>query len=536
MNAHTIEVEQLDVTYQVRNERLRALSGFELTADPGEVVAVVGESGSGKSTAVNAMIGLLPPNAEPQGSVRLAGEEIIGMPERRLRELRGARLGFVPQDPMTSLNPTKRIGAQVAEPLLLHRLCRKSEAPRRVLELLEFAGLTHVERVAASFPHEISGGMKQRVLIAAAFAGDPDLIIADEPTSALDVTVSRQIMDHFERLVRDQGKSLILITHDLALASNRSDRTIVMRHGEIVETGRSADILQESQDPYTQLLASKAPQIRLDVRELEHEASSGAPVERPVVLEARNLQKRYGDRFNRRSEVVAVKDVSFAIRSGTTLALIGESGSGKTTTARMCLRLEEASSGSVSLLGQDITHARGTALRDARRRMQVVYQSPFSSLDPLMTVQQIIAEPLAIHRIGTRVERAKRAEELLDAVGLPQTYLRRTVAELSGGQRQRIGIARALAGSPEIVVCDEPVSALDVVVQDQVMRLLAELQREFGVAYLFISHDLALVSSFADEVAILNDGTIVEHGPAASVFADPQDEYTQKLLDAAIHL
>ncbi len=534
MTEKVLEISGLRVDYEVRHDYLPALRDFALEISEGEIVAVVGESGSGKSTAMNAMIGLLPSNARSAGSIKLRGEELNGAGEKRMRQIRGRMVGYVPQDPMTSLNPTKRILPQVAEPLVLHKLSPRSEIRARVLDLLRAAGLKDVERVAASYPHELSGGMKQRVLIAAAFAGDPDVIIADEPTSALDVTVSQQIMDHFEGLVREHGKSLILITHDLALASNRADRTIVMRQGRIVESGTAAHVLEESTDPYTQLLASKTPQFAFDAVE---RMTAHTPDEREEpVLKVVSLFKNYRDRFDRSKQVEAVKDVGFEIHPGRTFALIGESGSGKTTTARLCLRLEEPTSGEIEFLGEDITHVRGRRLREVRKNVSVVYQSPFSSLDPMMSIQHIISEPLTVHGIGDRVSRARRATDLLDAVGLPESYLTRRVTELSGGQRQRIGIARALASSPKLVVCDEPVSALDVVVQDQVMNLLGELQREFGVAYLFISHDLALVSNFADDVAIINDGRIVEAGDARSIFANPQNPYTQRLLDAAVNL
>lgn len=534
MSDNNIAVTDLEVSYQVGKEDLTALTGFILDASPGEIIAVVGESGSGKSTAVGAMVGLLPHNATANGSIKLDDEEILHASEKRMRALRGMKIGFVPQDPMTSLNPTKRIWPQVAESLVLHKVCSKKEAKRRVLDLLRLAGLKDVERVAASFPHEISGGMKQRVLIAAAFAGDPDVIIADEPTSALDVTVSQQIMNHFEQLVREQGKTLILITHDLGLAANRADRTIVMKSGEIVEMGPTQQTLKQSTNAYTQKLASKIPQLRLKSEQLtpRHENYES----RPVVLEVSGLVKQYQDRFDKTNVVSAVQDANFVIREGSTFALIGESGSGKTTTARLCLRLEEPTSGIIRFQDEDITHVRGAALRNVRKRMQVIYQSPFSSLDPLMNISNLISEPLDIHGVGNRIQRKKRVYELLDAVGLPKDYAERRVTQLSGGQRQRVGIARALAASPKLVVCDEPVSALDVVIQDQVMELLKDLQDEFGMAYLFISHDLALVSGIADEVAIINDGIIVEQGAGHEVFSNPQHEYTKRLLDAAINL
>lgn len=533
MTNATISVTDLQVSYRIGNDEVTALSDFSLEAHPGEIIAVVGESGSGKSTAVGAVVGLLPQNATASGSIRLNGEEILDASEKRMRQIRGLHIGFVPQDPMTSLNPTKRIMHQVAEPLILHKLCTKKQAREQVLELLRLAGLRDVERIAASYPHEISGGMKQRVLIAAAFAGDPDVIIADEPTSALDVTVSQQIMNHFETLVRERNKTLILITHDLGLAANRADRTIVMRHGEIVDMGPTRTTLASSQNVYTQLLASKIPQLRLE----EELAEPPKELDKlPVVLEVSGLSKAYKDRFDKDNTVHAVSDANFTIRAGTTFALIGESGSGKTTTARMCLRLEEPTSGTIRFLGEDITHIGGRSLRETRKQMQVVYQSPFSSLDPLMSINSLISEPLDIHRIGNRVERRRRVLELLDAVGLPQNYADRRVTELSGGQRQRVGIARALAASPQLVVCDEPVSALDVVIQDQVMELLKELQQELKIAYLFISHDLALVSSIADEVAIINQGRIVEQGTGREVFSNPKNDYTKRLLDAAINL
>ncbi len=535
-----LTVDNLTVSYRVGHRNVEALKGVSLTVRPREVVAIVGESGSGKSTMANAIISMLPLNAKRRsGTVTFNGLPISTYSSSLMRKIRGRRIGVVPQDPMTSLNPTQRIEQQVAEPLLLHRLTDRSSVKAKVHDLLMQSGLPDPERVGHSYPHELSGGMKQRVLIAIAFACGPELIIADEPTSALDVTVAKRVMDHFSRLVVESQTTLVIITHDLALAVNRADRILVMKNGSIVETGSAQDLQQNPKSDYTRELIANAPRLtkRAIVKTQGH--ASAAPLQepaqaaRPPLLKVEKLSKRF---LARHGELIAVDNVSFEIGQGQTLALVGESGSGKSTTARLVLRLESKSAGSIRFRDTEIGDLRGESLRQMRRNMQVVYQSPYDSLDPRMHISQIVAEPLRAFGIGTRPQRDARAAELLDLVGLSRTVLGRKPAELSGGQRQRVAIARALALSPQLVVCDEPVSALDVLVQAQVLRLLKSLQQDLGVAYLFISHDLSIVSDFADSVAVMSKGRIVESGPTQRVFARPEHEYTRTLLTSASEL
>jgi len=546
-----VDVQKVSVTYQIGRKRAQALREVSLAVAAREVIAIVGESGSGKSTLANAVAAMLPENSTvTEGSLRFDDIELGSLRDSQIRKIRGKRIGIIPQDPMSSLNPTKKIGVQVQEPLLLHGITSKEDSKSKVLALLRDAGLQEPESVVNSYPHELSGGMKQRVLIAMAFAAAPELIIADEPTSALDMTVAKRVMDHLQKLVQETNTALIIITHDLALAVHRADRIVVMKSGEVVEVGLANEVLKAPKHEYTQELVAGAPH-------LFHPGTPGAPAgtathrtnDRPftavsefeasnenAILRVSGLVKEFPHGKRNAYKHVAVKDVSFAIPKGKTFAIVGESGSGKSTTARMILRLEDATSGSVEFMGKDITSVRGEELRQIRRKMQVIYQSPFASLNPKMKLADIIEEPLRAFQVGTKEERRNKVFELMDAVGLPKSYMKRRPTELSGGQRQRVAIARALALSPELVVCDEPVSALDVLVQTQVLQLLQQLQADFGVAYLFISHDLGIVNHFADHVGIMNRGEMVESGSTKEVFAKPQEEYTKILLESAFNL
>jgi len=532
-----LRIEGLDVAYrQGRDRWLPAVRGVDLTVSPGEVVALVGESGSGKSTTAHAVVGLLPPGGVVRaGRITFAGTELAGASERVLRGVRGTGIGLVPQDPAVSLNPVQRVGAQVAEVLRLHGLADRRSAAVRAVEELDRAGLPDAAVRARQYPHELSGGMRQRVLIAIALAARPRLLVADEPTSALDVTVQRQILDHLAALVADLGTAVLLITHDLGVAGDRADRIAVMSRGGIVESGTPSALLGAPSHAYTRALVAAAPSLQ--VTQPPPPPSPPSPMgPAPVpVLALRDLVKDYplprtaGDGPR---AVRAVDGVSLQVLPGRTYALVGESGSGKSTTARLALRLLEPTSGQVSVDGEDVTHARGEPLRALRRRMQLVYQNPYASLDPRFDVEALVTEPLRAFGIGDRTARRARAVELLDRVALPSSVLHRRPRELSGGQRQRVAIARALAPSPDLVVCDEPVSALDVSVQAQVLDLLRRLQADLGVAYLFISHDLAVVRSVAHDVGVMRAGRIVESGPAEQVLGDPQHEYTRTLLDA----
>jgi peptide/nickel transport system ATP-binding protein len=491
---------------------------------------VVGESGSGKSTSAHAVIGLLPGSGRITGGrIRFRGEDITHADEKRLRRLRGREIGLVPQDPMSNLNPVARVGRQVGETLVVHGLATRREAPKRAIEILGEAGLPDPARRARQYPHEFSGGMRQRVLIAIGLACRPDLLIADEPTSALDVTVQRQILDHLEMLTDELGTALLLVTHDLGLAADRADQLVVMSQGKVVEAGPARQILTDPQHEYTRRLVAAAPSLAT----ARHRTVTPAPVAQAdgPVLEVEHVSKEYRIRGHR-TLLRAVDDVSFAVARGRTTAIVGESGSGKTTTAQMVLGLVPATSGTIRLNGSEVVGLSGARLRAARRAMQPVFQDPYGSLDPTFTVERLIDEPLRVFGVGDRTSRRTRVQELLDQVSLSTALAQRYPNELSGGQRQRVAIARALALGPGLVVCDEAVSALDVLVQDQILRLLGTLQDELGLSYLFISHDLAVVRSIAHDVVVMKDGQVVEQGAVEQILSSPSDPYTQQLLDA----
>lgn len=549
--APLLEIESLSVAYRTVRGRVDAVRDASLSVAPGETVAIVGESGSGKSTTVHAVIRLLPGAAQiASGAIRFDGIDLATASTSALRSVRGRRIGFVPQDPTVSLNPVQRIGTQVAEVLRVHGLADRRNAAQRAVQALKRAGLPDAALRARQYPHELSGGMRQRVLIAIAIAADPQLIIADEPTSALDVTVQRQILDHLDELKRERGASLLLITHDLGVAADRADRIVVMSQGRIVEQGTPDQVLLTPEHPYTRQLIAAAPGLNARHEPLVADTSSpivlrgrpgdpfaprdvaAPPAPGDPVLEVDALVKEFALPGSGGAVQRAVDGVGFRIERGRTLALVGESGSGKTTTARLALRLTDPTSGTVRFDGADVTALHGAELRQLRRRVQLVQQNPYAALNPRLTIEQIISDPLVAYRLGDRTRRRARAAELTDVVALPSSVLQRRPSELSGGQRQRVAIARALAISPELIVLDEPVSALDVSIQHQILTLLGTIQREFGVSYLFISHDLAVVRQIAHTVGVMQRGRLVESGSAQEIFDHPRTEYTRTLLDA----
>nr|WP_297417596.1 ABC transporter ATP-binding protein [uncultured Nocardioides sp.] len=530
-----LRITDLEVSYH----GTPVLHGVDLTVAEGERVALVGESGSGKSTTAAAVIDLLPSGGTvTRGRIEYRGEAITSADAKRLRRLRGRQVGLVPQDPMSNLNPATRVGKQIAETLVAHGLASGREALKRAVELMGEAGIPDAERRSRQYPHEFSGGMRQRVLIAIALACEPDLLIADEPTSALDVTVQRRILDHLETLRSQRGTSMLLVTHDLGLAADRADRVVVMSQGRVVEEGPAHELLRNPQHEYTRRLVAAAPSISsarrtgadLPVSVTEGQESQQDKGSEPILV-AEHLTKEFSIR-GRRENLTAVDDVSFAVRPGSTTAIVGESGSGKTTVARMVLGLESPTAGTVRVAGEPVAEAKGAQRRAIRRAMQPVFQDPYASLNPMFTVEHIVDEPLRVFRVGDRKSRRARVAELLDHVALPRDTAQRHPNELSGGQRQRVAIARALALDPRLVVCDEAVSALDVLVQDQILTLLGDLQRDLGLSYLFITHDLAVVRLVAHDVLVMQHGRVVEGGTVDDVFGRPESDYTQELLAA----
>jgi peptide/nickel transport system ATP-binding protein len=538
-NAPLLSIRDLKVAFDAGRVSREVLHGVSLDVHRGETVAIVGESGSGKSTTASAIINLLPGTGHvTSGSITLDGVELTDLTKTQMERVRGREIGYVPQDPMSNLNPVWSIGFQVKEAVKANGIATgRKEIEQRAIEVLQQAGLKDAARRLHQFPHQFSGGMRQRALIGIGLAADPKLLIADEPTSALDVTVQRVILDHMATLTRDKGTSVLLITHDLGLAAERADTIVVMSQGEIVESGPSREILENPQHPYTQKLVAAAPslaskriQASVENRGITHVADMSGPA--AVVVS--DLVKEYKIRQGgfRSEPFRAVDGVSFEIPRGKTLALVGESGSGKSTVAKMVLMLEQPTSGAIALDGQDIAKLSRRETFDLRRRMQPVFQDPYGSLDPLRNIGNTIVEPLDIHKVGDAKSRRARVQELLDQVSLPRDLASRYPNELSGGQRQRVAIARALALKPDILVLDEAVSALDVLVQDQILNLLSELQNELGLSYLFITHDLAVVRVVADLVAVMERGKIVEQGTVDQIFANPSEEYTRRLLDA----
>ncbi|MFZ2177416.1 MAG: ABC transporter ATP-binding protein [Rhodococcus sp. (in: high G+C Gram-positive bacteria)] len=550
-----LEIRDLEVSFQSGSGPIRAVRGVNLTVYPGQTVAIVGESGSGKSTTAHAIINLLPGTGKVTGGqILFEGKDLAAASERAFVSLRGKKIGLVPQDPMSNLNPVWKVGFQIREGIEANGIAKGRAAKVRAAELLEEAGLADAAVRLGQYPHEFSGGMRQRALIAIGLSARPKLLIADEPTSALDVTVQRQILDHLDGLTDELGTAVLLITHDLGLAAERAEHLIVMSKGRVVESGPALEILQRPQHPYTQKLVAAAPSLasqrrssslaRADVREqalevvgrAEEPGRIGAEFVEATdeVVTVTGLNKIFKIRQGLRTsaEFAAVKDVSFSVRRGTTTAIVGESGSGKSTVAQMVLGLLPPTSGNVVFDGKDVATLDRKETLAFRRRVQPIFQNPYGTLDPMYSIFRTIEEPLRTHKVGTRKEREARVRDLLDKVALPSEVMRRFPNELSGGQRQRVAIARALALQPEMVVCDEAVSALDVLVQDQILTLLNDLQAQLGLTYLFITHDLAVVRQIADHVLVMSSGAIVETATTDEVFSAPKEEYTRRLLEA----
>ncbi|HKI66857.1 MAG TPA: ABC transporter ATP-binding protein [Solirubrobacterales bacterium] len=532
MSEPLLSVSDLRVGFVTEGGLVQAVDGVSFELAPGEVLAIVGESGSGKSVTAQTIVGLTgSPNARIEGSIRLGGAELVGAGERELQQVRGERVGMVFQDPMTSFNPVYRIGRQLTEAMPAHRPeVSRAEARARAIELLGSVGLPSPERQAGRYPYELSGGMRQRALIAMALMLEPEILIADEPTTALDVTIQAQILDLLRRLNRERGLATILITHDFGVVAEMADRVLVMHKGRIVERGGLDEVFYSPRDPYTRKLLGAV--VRLDQAPPLRPSQGAAPL-----LEVSGLVKHFpvkrGLLVDREVDRVrAVDGVSFSVARGETLGLVGESGSGKSTLSRTILQLLEPTSGSVRFDGREIAGLSRRQMRPLRAQMQMVFQDPYASLNPRKRIGQIVGEPLRIQGVLSGRALRARVHELLERVGLSTAHYQRYPHEFSGGQRQRIGIARALALEPKLVIADEPVSALDVSIRAQILDLLAELQDEFGLTYVFVAHDIGVVRHVSDRIAVMHDGKIVEQGPADQVCERPSDPYTKTLLAA----
>jgi len=526
-----LEVKDLSVNFGTGDKAVRAVRGVSFDIRRGETVALVGESGSGKSVTALSVLQLLayPAASHPTGSIRFQGKELVGASTRDLLSVRGNRISMIFQEPMTSLNPLHTIERQVNEVLILHKGLSREAARKRTLELLEQVGIPDAANRLDAFPHQLSGGQRQRVMIAMALANEPDLLIADEPTTALDVTIQAQILKLLKSLQARYGMALLFITHDLGIVRKMADRVCVMTKGQIVEQGPVAEVFDRPRHSYTQHLLSAEPKGR----------PAAADPAAPEILRLDDLKVHFPIRRGvmRRTvgHVKAVDGVSLALREGHTIGLVGESGSGKTTLGLALLRLER-SDGGIRFDGRELQGLGQRELRPMRREMQIVFQDPFSSLSPRMSVGEIVGEGLEVHGIGTKQERDVLIDRVLREVGLDPSSRERYPHEFSGGQRQRISIARALVLKPRLIVLDEPTSALDMSVQAQIVDLLRDLQQRYKLAYLFISHDLKVVRALADEVVVLRHGKVVERGPASQIFESPQTPYTQALIAAAFNL
>ncbi len=555
-----LSLKKLNIQFRNQTGLVSAVQNLDLVIPKGKVVALVGESGSGKSvTSLSIMRLLSGAHVHIDGEINFEGKNLLSVPEKQMQSIRGQKISMIFQEPMTSLNPVFRIGFQLMEGLRLHKKMSASEAREKAVELLNQVGLPTPVLKMNSYPHELSGGQRQRVMIAMAIACEPQLLIADEPTTALDVTIQKQILDLLQKLQSDLGMSMLFITHDLSIVRKMADEVTILRKGVCVEKAKTEDIFTSPQHPYTKGLLNCRPQMHpksrrlptvsdfvdaagnektFDLGKLGIRSASPLGTAEPL-LKVNHLSKHFPVKtsfFKRAKEwVKAVDDVSFTLHKGRILGLVGESGCGKTTLGRSLLRLIEPTQGEIFYRNQDLRKMQGEALRKIRQKIQIVFQDPYSSLNPRMSIGKAITEPMRVHKIhATDNECLAQAEILMHKVGLLPEHLKRYPHEFSGGQRQRICIARALAVKPEFIVCDESVSALDVSVQAQILNLLLDLKDEFGLTYIFISHDLSVIRFVADEVIVMNQGKIVEQGTVESVYNNPQNDYTKKLLSSVL--
>jgi len=533
MSEKLLEINNLSVSFITGETEFEAVKDVSFHLNKGETLGIVGESGSGKSVTARSIMRLLPspPSFLKSGNITFKGQQLTELAEKQMETIRGKDISMIFQDPMTSTNPTIRIGDQVAESLIKHQSMSKTEAYTQTIELLKLVGIRDAEERYRQYPHEFSGGMRQRVMIAMALACNPSLLIADEPTTALDVTIQAQILKLMRDMQKKMGTSIILITHDLGVVAGMCDRLIVMKEGEIVEQGTTEEIFANAQHPYTQKLLNALPKLH------EKKQPKGISNIQPGIdpnkplIEVTHLSKEFS--LGKGQTLRAVNDLSFHILPGETLGLVGESGSGKSTTGRTILQLHQPTNGEVLYQGIPVTRLTKKQLKSMRRHMQIIFQDPYSSLNPRKKILDIIGEALDIHGlVKSHSERLGRVEELLELVGLKKEHAMRYPHEFSGGQRQRIGIARALAVEPNFIVCDEPLSALDVSIQKQIVDLLKELQQKLGLTYLFIAHDLSMVKHISDRVAVMYAGKIVELAESEELYANPQHPYTRALLQS----
>ncbi|HLR03192.1 MAG TPA: ABC transporter ATP-binding protein [Virgibacillus sp.] len=528
-----LKVKDLSVSFQTRDDEFEAVRNVSFDVKRGETIGIVGESGSGKSVTAKTIMRLLasPPSIMKSGSIEFLQEDLTKKTEKEMESIRGKEIGMIFQDPMTSLNPRIRIGKQISESLIKHQRLSKKNAEKQAMEIIRLVGIQNSEERYFQYPHEFSGGMRQRVMIAIALACNPTLLIADEPTTALDVTIQAQILNLMNDIQQEMNTSIILITHDLGVVAGMCDRVVVMKEGKIVEEGTTEEIFYNPQHAYTLKLLKALPRLNEKKKQKETPVIHTKMDASKPLLHVKSLKQHF--EIGKGNVLKAVDDISFHINHGETLGLVGESGSGKSTTGRTILRLHEPTDGRILYQGVPVDKLKKHDMKKMRRDMQIIFQDPYSSLNPRFKVLDIIGTALDIHKLcKTKSERKKRVEELLELVGLDASHALRYPHEFSGGQRQRIGIARALAVEPRFIICDEPLSALDVSIQAQIVKLLEDLQQRLGLTYLFIAHDLSMVKHISDRVAVMNSGKIVELAESEELYKNPQHAYTKSLLSA----